>query len=189
MVDLGGGYRKTVASLFKILVMKIRRTREDDVDRVMEIFEVARSYMRRVGNPSQWGTAHPPRSFVESDIVLGQSYVVEGEEGELLATFALIYGEDPTYERVCGGSWPTLSQYATIHRIASSGRARGMGDLCFSWAIEQCRVKGYNLRFDTHHDNRGMQAIAERFGFVYCGVIYLVGGDGRFAYHLEVSSE
>lgn len=168
--------------------MKIRLTREGDVDRVMEIFEGARSYMRGVGNPSQWGTAHPPRSSVESDIALGQSYVVEGDDGELLATFALIFGEDPTYNVVYGGSWPSLSQYATIHRIASSGRVRGMGDLCFGWAVEQCCAGDYNLRFDTHQDNRGMQAIAERFGFQYCGVIHLASGDDRLAFHLEVKS-
>ena len=46
---------------------------------------------------------------------------------------------------------------------------KGVGKFCIGWAYGQCG----HLRVDTHRDNRVMQNIFEKNGFVYCGTIYV----------------
>ncbi len=41
-----------------------------------------------------------------------------------------------------------------------------------------------NIRIDTHLDNRIMQHVIKKYGFTYCGIIYLASGDERLAYQL-----
>lgn len=41
-----------------------------------------------------------------------------------------------------------------------------------------------NIRIDTHRNNRIMQHCIDRYGFSYCGIIYLESGDERLAYQL-----
>jgi len=36
-----------------------------------------------------------------------------------------------------------------------------------------------NIRIDTHRDNRIMQHVISKYGFTYCGIIYLANGDER----------
>ena len=45
-----------------------------------------------------------------------------------------------------------------------------------------CFSQDANIRIDTHRDNRIMQHNIEKYGFTYCGIIYLANGDERFAY-------
>lgn len=68
--------------------------------------------------------------------------------------------------------------YCTIHRLASTISSHGIAETCFRW----CWERSGNLRVDTHEDNRIMRHCIEKFGFVYCGVIYLQNGDPRLAY-------
>ena len=63
--------------------MQIRNTRLSDLDSVMEIYSLARAFMRENGNENQWGNTHPPRSLIESDIENKLGYVVE-ENGEII---------------------------------------------------------------------------------------------------------
>ena len=59
--------------------MKIRKTTLEDLDRVMEIYAYARTYMAAHGNPNQWGpTQWPPEPLIRSDIAAGNSYVSNG---------------------------------------------------------------------------------------------------------------
>ena len=55
-----------------------------------------------------------------------------------------------------------------INRIATDG-TRGVGSFCLSWAYAQCG----HLRIDTHGDNKVMQKMAKKLGFVHCGTIYV----------------
>ena len=55
--------------------MEIRRTVMDDLDRVMEIYDDARSYMRVNGNPNQWGDGYPSIELIKKDISEEKSYV------------------------------------------------------------------------------------------------------------------
>lgn len=59
-----------------------------DLDRVMEIYEIAKSYMKRSGNPNQWNGSYPERSLLESDIERECLYVYENMSGVLHKTLS-----------------------------------------------------------------------------------------------------
>ena len=160
--------------------MVIERARYEDLDEIQEIYKWARDFMRRTGNPNQWKDNKPILGDLENDIEKGDLYLVKNE-GLLVGAFALIIGEDPTYKVVYGGRWLNDEPYGTIHRIAANGKAKGV----FEEAIRFALTKTRNVRIDTHEDNKVMQAKLEKAGFVYCGIIHLMNGDERLAYHLS----
>ena len=44
-----------------------------------------------------------------------------------------------------------------------------------AWSFSQID----NIRIDTHRDNKPMRHLLEKYGFTYCGIIYLLNGDER----------
>lgn len=160
------------------MITKIRRTTHADLPEVMAIYAVAREYMRQTGNASQWVDGYPAEPFIAEEIAAGHSFVCENEKGELVGTFCFIQGEDPTYAKIYNGEWLNDRPYATVHRIASSGKEKGVAKACFAWCFTQCP----NIRVDTHRDNHVMQHILQSMGFTYCGIILVANGSERLAY-------
>ena len=162
--------------------MKIRKTTEADFDRVMEIYAHARDFMAKTGNPNQWGpTNWPPEALIHDDIKEGASYVCTNDEGDVIGTFFFIQGRDiePTYREISDGAWLDDGAYGAVHRIASDGSERGIGQFCLNWAFAQCG----HLRIDTHPDNKVMQSLLTKLGFQRRGIIYVVEDDyPRYAY-------
>ncbi len=160
--------------------MQIRKTKLEELDKVMAIYARARQFMAEHGNPNQWGTIKPAREQIITDIEQGNSYVcVENEE--IAATFYYKEGVDPTYVKIYDGAWVNDAPYGVVHRIASAGTVKGAGSFCLNWAFSQCG----NLKIDTHQDNIVMQNTLKKNGFVYCGIIHLEDGDERLAYQKE----
>ena len=161
--------------------MIIRRSTEEDVPRMMEIYARARAFMAAHGNPDQWGpTNWPPEALIRRDVANGNSYVCE-EEDRVVGTFFFACGRDiePTYAEIEEGQWLDGSPYGVVHRIAADGTVKGTGSFCLSWAFAQCG----HLRVDTHGDNRVMQNLLEKLGFVRCGTIWVEEDDNpRLAY-------
>lgn len=157
--------------------MEIRKAVLEDLPRIMEIYDHARAFMRETGNPTQWGNGYPAEGLIREDIAQGTSYVAV-ENGELETVFMFRQGEDPTYRVIEDGAWLNEEPYGVLHRIASMGRIRGAGSRCIQWCFEQCG----NLRGDTHEDNKVMQHVLEKNGFVKCGRIYIADGSPRIAY-------
>ncbi len=155
----------------------IRKTVPEYVDRVMEIYDTARKFMRSTGNMTQWINGYPGRDLIEGDIEKGNSYVGV-YDGRVIGTFAFILGEDPTYSYIEGGEWLNSLPYGTIHRIASDGTVHGFLEAAAGFASGII----CNLRIDTHDDNRVMQHLLSKNGFKRCGRIYLENGDPRIAY-------
>ncbi len=149
--------------------MDIRKATPGDTSRLMEIFERARAFMRETGNPRQWSAyGWPPQELILRDIELGRSYVCE-EAGRVVGTFCFIFGDraEPTYNVIENGAWVGGDTYGVIHRLASDGSVRGVGECAIGWAYGQCG----HLRIDTHADNKVMQGLLAKLGFVYCGHI------------------
>ena len=152
--------------------MKIRRSTEQDFERIMEIYAYARKFMAEHGNPNQWGpTCWPPEGLIHADIRSGDSYVCTDEEGRVVGVFYYIYGEDiePTYKKIEDGKWLDDSPYGVVHRVAGDGSVKGIGSFCINWAYERCG----HLRIDTHGDNLVMQNLLKKLGFIHCGTIYV----------------
>jgi hypothetical protein len=145
----------------------------------MAIFDRARRFMAETGNPTQWGNGYPQRTLIEGDIAASRSYVVT--EGDIVVgSFFFAVMDDPTYHVIADGAWIDSGPYGVIHRVASSGAAKGVLAACVSW----CRARCDSIRIDTHADNRVMQGALERLGFRRCGIIFLANGDERVAYQL-----
>lgn len=172
--------------------MRIRPTELTDIERILEIFEYGRQVQIASGNPNQWRKGHPGRELVLKDINQQASYVcvteadeVEGlPEGTIVATFAVIEGIDPTYTHIEGGAWLNDAPYVTIHRISTSGQVKGSGQFCMQWVKDRYD----QIRIDTHSLNQPMIHLIEKFGYKYCGVIYVADGTARNAYHYSRES-
>ncbi len=160
------------------MITRIRPTTHSDLPEVMEIYAIARDFMCRAGNATQWADGYPSTEYITSEIDAGHSFVCENQTGELVGTFCFIIGDDPTYEIIYEGKWLNNDLYGTVHRIASSGKEKGVAEACFRWCFMQCG----NIRVDTHRDNRVMQQILGRLEFTYCGIIYVSNGTERLAY-------
>lgn len=161
----------------------IRHALPEDLEEIMRLFERARSFMRQSGNASQWINGYPSCELIMEDIRKANFYVEE-TEGVLSGCFAFIAGEEPTYGNILG-SWPDDNPYGTIHRLASSGAAKGFTDRCVSFCLTQIP----NLRADTHRDNLPMQRALLRNGFSFRGIIHVADGSERLAYSLSGDSK
>lgn len=155
----------------------IRKATISDLDEIMDIYSLAREFMKKNNNPNQWGDTYPSRELIEDDINNGICYVLF--EGKLIyGVFVLIFGEDPTYLNIYEGNWKSSSSYATIHRIASSSKRSGV----FKEAVKFAKDKYDHLRIDTYIDNKVMQHCIFKEGFTYQGIIKLEDGSPRLAY-------
>jgi len=144
----------------------------------MACYDLARRYMRSLGNHSQWINGYPSRELVAKDISSGNNYVGVDNDGDIVMAFAFIIGDDATYSIIEAGQWLNSLPYGTIHRLGSTGKTKGVLKAC----VEYCTSRINNLRLDTHADNLTMQKAASRLGFIRCGIIYCNDGTPRIAY-------
>ena len=136
---------------------RFRRATMADLPTMLKIYEHARKLMASNGNPTQWGDKFPREEVVRDDVESQRTVLlvdtVDGKE-RVLAQFALCLGIDPTYVNI-DGAWLDDDPYVTIHRIASSGLAKGAAKDCINWCIEHYG----NVRADTHPNNKAMQHV------------------------------
>ena len=161
--------------------MLIRTSTEQDFDRIMQIYAHARQFMAQTGNPNQWGPNQwPPAELIREDIACDKGYVCE-HDGNVVGVFFFDQGHriEPTYDHIDDGAWIGDEDYGVVHRIASDGTVPGTGRFCLEWAFDQCG----HLRIDTHADNKVMQNLLHKLGFVHCGTIYVhEDNDPRLAF-------
>lgn len=157
--------------------MYIHKATLEDIPQMMEIFAIARRFMAQTGNPHQWEDTYPSADLLTTDINSGDSYICM-EQDEMVATFVLRGGADPTYDIIYDGAWKNDNPYATIHRIASSGRVKGIFRTVMEYALRHYDT----IRIDTHQDNKVMRGAIAKAGFEYCGIIHCWSGDERLAY-------
>lgn len=150
---------------------------EKDLPEILSIYEYARTFMAKNGNPAQWAHGYPQRKVLLGDIESGQLYLCRDTCG-IYGVFAFIVGDDPTYARIENGAWLSDAPYGTIHRIAGNGAAKGV----FAEALSFCENKISHLRIDTHHDNHVMQHLILKHGFHKRGTIFVSDGSPRIAY-------
>ena len=158
--------------------MNIRKTLDNDVSRIMEIYEFARDFMKKTSNPNQWGNNNwPPRNLILNDIKKGNSYVCLNDDEKVIGTFYYDFGKnvEPAYNIITDGEWLSDEPYGVIHRIASDGSEKGIGTFCINWVFDNCK----HIRIDTHKDNKVMQNLLNKLGFKYCGIINLPIDNGE----------
>ena len=159
------------------LLEEIVTAKEADLPRILEIYDIAKAYMRANGNPNQWNGAYPDPETLRTDMEKQRLYVYK-KNGRIHGVFMLLLEEEPTYAYIEDGSWREEAPYGTIHRLAGDGEVKGL----FAKCVAFCEKKVPYLRADTHFDNHTMQHLLEKNGFERRGIIYLKNGDPRIAY-------
>ncbi len=162
--------------------MTIRRSTKAEIDTIMQLIDEGRKKMVAEGNTRQWTLGQPSRQLVETDVSNGNSYMMTDGD-EIVATFALVKGPDPTYAVICDGQWLNDRPYYVIHRIASSPKVHGVLHTVLDYAFRLTDT----IRIDTHEDNRTMQSLLRKQGFTYCGIIHLANGDPRLAFQKSIT--
>ncbi|MBE6781883.1 MAG: N-acetyltransferase [Ruminococcaceae bacterium] len=145
----------------------ISKAQISDLEEILEIYKRARQFMRENGNPNQWKDCHPPKQSILENISVQNLYVIKNDE-TIDGVFLFDKGPDPTYEYI-EGKWLNDRPYCVIHRIASSGRVKGILKDC----VDYCLKYSDNIKVDTHSDNIVMQHSLEKLGFIHCGTIYV----------------
>ncbi|MCD7898551.1 MAG: GNAT family N-acetyltransferase [Bacteroides sp.] len=158
--------------------LKIRKARLNEIDQLMNIYDYARQYMQQTGNSNQWINGYPSRELIISNIQEGNLYVCIDDVGKEIGVFYFKIDEDPTYAYIEDGKWLNNKPYGVVHRLAGNGKYKGIAAFCFDWCFKQWP----NIRVDTHEDNKVMQHILEKEGFIRCGIIYIANGTPRIAY-------
>ena len=149
---------------------------------IMQVMDAAKLIMRQSGNMHQWTDGYPSEAVILSDMEREGGFVVD-DGGKLVGYFAFLPSPEPTYTRIYEGDWlDDVRSYHVVHRIASYPDAHGV----FSSIMDFCFSRDSNIRIDTHRDNHIMQHVVKKYGFTYCGIIFLASGDERLAYQRVV---
>lgn len=156
--------------------LTVRPAIPGDLSRILQIYDIAKQFMYRNGNPTQWPGSYPQAQLLLEDMAAGHLFVAQNDSG-IHGVFAFMLGDDPTYAVIEKGSWRSDTPYGTIHRVASDGTGG-----ILSAALDFARSKSPHLRIDTHEDNHPMQHLLEKNGFSRRGIIYTDNGTSRLAY-------
>lgn len=163
--------------------MEFRRTVEADINNIINIIKQAQEYFREQGI-DQWQNGYPNVETIRNDITNQHSYVLL-KDNKIVATAAVSFDGEKTYDSIYEGEWISNSEYAVIHRIAVDNTYKGSGlsSQIIREVEELCLNKGvHSIKVDTHEENISMQKLLKKNKFQYCGVIYLEDKSKRIAF-------
>ncbi|NRT80685.1 GNAT family N-acetyltransferase [Clostridium beijerinckii] len=163
--------------------MEFRKAVETDIDDIMNIIKQAQAYFKEQGI-DQWQNNYPNSETIRNDIANKHSYILL-KDNNIVATAAVSFDGEKTYNSIYEGEWITNNEYAVIHRIAVDNTYKGLGlsSKIIKNVEELCLSKGvHSIKIDTHEENISMQKLLKKNKFQYCGVIYLEDGNKRIAF-------
>ncbi len=163
--------------------MIIRKSLKEDVKDIMKIINRAKEFLKENG-VDQWQDGYPNNETIESDILNNDSYVVL-KDNNIVATLAISFDGEKTYDVIYDGKWLSNGKYAVIHRIAIDNEYRGTGvsSYILQKVYEICLDNNiHSIKIDTHEENIPMQKLLKKSDFKYCGVIYLEDNSKRIAF-------
>lgn len=157
----------------------VRKIKVSEIYDAYNIIENGREILKRDGC-NQWQDGNPNLAKIKDYVSKGQLYGVF-DDGVLCFVGAVICGEiESSYKHLYSGDWQLYtSDYITIHSVAVKKEYQGKGlyNYFFDFVTTEAKccpnhsIK--SIRIDTHSDNKRMQHIIEKRGFVYCGIVYL----------------
>lgn len=158
--------------------------RKADISEVPVIWEILQQAIaqRKEDGSKQWQDGYPNEQTVRDDIKNGYGYVVV-DNNAIVAYAAIIFDIEPAYQDI-EGKWLTDGDYVVVHRVATSGLAKGKGiatklfEMIETLSMEQ---HVYSIKVDTNFDNVPMLRILEKLNYTYCGEVYFRGA-ARKAY-------
>lgn len=161
----------------------IEIAKPEHLNSIMQVIDDARNIMRANGNLTQWINGYPSAEVILNDINQNIGYICWNDT-EIVGYFSFLKGDhpEPTYNIIDNGKWLNNEPYGVIHRLASNGKAKGVAKVCFDYCFTQIN----NIRVDTNNNNLPMQNFFKKYGFTYCGVIYVTDGSQRDAFQMVV---
>lgn len=163
--------------------LNFKKTVKADVDNIMVVIKQAQDYFKEQGI-NQWQNNYPNSDTINNDIVNGHSYVLLKDDN-IVATVAVSFDGESTYNNIYEGKWITNDKYAVIHRIAVDNTYKGLGlsSEIIKKVEELCVINNvHSIKVDTHRENLSMQKLLKKNMFEYCGIIYLLDGNERIAF-------
>lgn len=167
---------------------EFKLARGEDVSGIMAIIQEAQAHLKILGI-DQWQNNYPNAQTINGDIESNNSYILL-KDNIIVGTSAVIFGNDPTYNTIYKGKWINDQEYGVVHRIAVSQdyHGLGLGSQIIKHVELMCISKDINsIKVDTHKENKAMQTLLLKNGFVYCGIIYLEDGNERMAFQKVLS--
>jgi GNAT superfamily N-acetyltransferase len=152
----------------------LRRTKTEELDKVMAIIEDAKKYLAQQQSP-QWQNGYgPTKEMIMADIERKESYVLILDD-RIVGTAALVSGTDPVYENIDGAWKECETRYLSIHRVALDQTIRGK-KLAKQLLEHLQTITAYqgikDLRIDTFPENKPMEGAIFTAGFAYQGMVH-----------------
>ncbi|NFR90872.1 GNAT family N-acetyltransferase [Clostridium botulinum] len=163
--------------------MEFKKSTEEDISNIMRIINEAQIYFREQ-KINQWQNDYPNIDTIKEDIKNDYSYVFLMDK-QIVATLALSFDGEKTYDIIYDGKWISNNKYAVIHRMAvnNSHKGNGIASKIFKNTEMICLEKGvHSIKIDTHVENKAMQNLLKKNNFHYCGIIYLEDNSKRIAF-------
>lgn len=158
-----------------------RKACAGDEKRIADIFDEARKRIAPLGI-DQWQGGYPNIENAIADIENGTGFVLTNDEGVIVAYASLGLSGDKNYDTI-EGKWISSGRYGVIHRVAVSDtalRKKAASTIMLEMEKECVRCGFEWARIDTHKGNIPMRAMVESLGYIHCGVITLLDGEGGF---------
>jgi len=155
-----------------------RKSKKEDLDRIMEIINNGKKFLKEQG-VDQWQGGFPNSDLILDDMEKGYSYVLE-EDGGIVGTAALCFDGESGYDKIHEGEWLSNNEFLVLHRVAVDYEKKGSGlsAKIFKAAEDIALERGvHSIKIDTHEENKPMQRAVLKNGYQYCGIIY---------YHMDV---
>ncbi|CUQ16035.1 GNAT family N-acetyltransferase [Clostridium baratii] len=163
--------------------MKLRKSVNEDINNIMQIIDEAKEALKEQGI-DQWQNGYPNADVIRNDILNNDSYVFI-KNNEIVATLAVSFDGEKTYDKIYDGNWISNDEFAVIHRIAITSKYKGTGiaSEIIKMIEAMCLDKDvHSIKVDTHEFNIPMQKLLKKNDFKYCGVIYLEDKSKRVAF-------
>lgn len=161
--------------------MILDKARPEEAERCSVIINDGRAFQKAQGF-EQWTDDYPNLDTIKEDIKNGKGYVLRDKDC-IAAYMCIDLDGEPAYNDI-RGIWRLDEPYAVVHRMAfcADKQGKGLSTEAFRLIDEACLSMGVRyIRIDTAPDNKRMQHVMEKNGFVRCGVIVFQGSD-KWAY-------
>lgn len=157
-------------------LIHIRKAKQQDIPSIWTILQQAIRRRKEEGS-TQWQGGYPNLDTVKNDVGKGYAYVL-AQSDEIIASAALIFNDEPTYESI-DGAWLTTGEFMVVHRVAVSDAHLGKGIATrFLEMMENIAIENqvFSIKIDTNFDNFAMVKILDKLNYTYCGEIQVYDG-------------
>lgn len=173
--------QKNTGSVFSIEIAKM-----EEAEVCSKIIDDGKMFQKEQGFV-QWTGDYPNLHTIYDDIKESKGYVIKADE-KIAGYVCIDFSGEPAYAKI-NGAWNAERDYAVVHRMAFGKEFVGIGlsDVAFTLIERVCVDKNISyIRIDTDSQNKRMQHILKKNGFVRCGTVFFRDSE-KIAYDKQIS--